>query len=631
MCGISGIFAFNEIGRVHMVNLASATTALAHRGPDAQGLFNDEFVGLGHRRLSIIDLSTAANQPMEDESGRYVLVYNGEIYNYLEIKKSLQNQGVNFTTSGDTEVLLQVLIHEGQAALPKLNGFFAFAFYDKQEQKLLIARDRVGIKPLYYFQDEDKLIFASELKSMMEFGIQKSLDHTALFTYLQLNYLPAPFSMIEGVKKLMPGQLLVVKKKELSVQQWYQLPHPHTKPWSGTYEEACSKLRELLTQSVHDRLVADVPLGTFLSGGIDSSIISTLAARETSQLHTFSIGYADNAYFDETKYAQLVADKIKSEHTVFSLSTEDLYGYLHQMLNSLSEPFADSSSLPVYALSQLTKQQVTVALSGDGADELFGGYNKHAGIHRLMRKGLKEKAVVSLSKIWDFMPKSRNNPITDRFRQLKRFADTAKLSFAEQYWFLASLSTEEQAARLMHDRSLENLSTERFEDWKQALLADMNTADLNTFLQRDMQLVLQGDMLPKVDLMSMAHALEVRVPFLDYRVIDFAFSLPTHYKVNGTMKKRILQDAFRADLPAELYKRPKHGFEVPLLNWLRKGLWKEITGDWLQPDYLEEQGVFDPEQVTLLLKKLQSNNPEDSHAQVWALIVFQQWWKNYLS
>lgn len=631
MCGIAGIFAFNELGRFNLVNLSAATLALAHRGPDAQGLWDEEYVGLGHRRLSIIDLSTAANQPMLDASERYVLVYNGEIYNYRSLRQQLENKGVHFKTDSDTEVLLQLLIHEGAAALSKLNGFFAFAFYDRAEKEMLIARDRYGIKPLYYLHDENKILFGSELKSLIAFGIEKKTDTTSLFTYLQINYLPAPMSMLEGIEKLMPGHYLKIRKKEVTMVKWYSVPYPHNKPFAGSYDDAQQQLRRLLTQSVQNRMVADVPLGTFLSGGIDSSIISTLAAKEVDQLHTFSIGYSDNKFFDETYYAELVAKKIGSRHHVFSLKTQDLYDHLHAMLDSLSEPFADSSSLPVYMLSRLTKEKVTVSLSGDGADELFGGYNKHAALYRLMHTGLKEKAVLNASWLWNLIPKSRNNPMGNLVRQLKRFCDAYQLSFAEQYWFLASLTSEQQAARLMHNNQLGEWEPVAFHEWKGMLLSGLKNTTINAALKADIELVLQGDMLPKVDLMSMTHALEVRVPFLDYNVVDFAFSLPAEFKVSNGGKKRILQDAFRNELPKELYNRPKHGFEVPLLDWLRKGLWREINDNWLNKDFLKDQGIFDYTEVTLLLKKLQSGNPEDSHAQLWALIVFQQWWKNYCS
>lgn len=630
MCGITGIFTFNEVGRFNLPNLSRATQALEHRGPDNQGLYVDEFVGLGHRRLSIIDLSTDANQPFQSADERYQLIFNGEIYNYRLLRKNLEANGVSFRTESDTEVLLQTLIHKGAEGINDLNGFFAFAFYDKQKQEMLVARDRYGIKPLYFLQDEDRFLFASELKSLLTYGLEKELDAKALYSYLQLNYIPAPFSIIEGIHKLEPGHFLSIRKKEVLKEAYYELPNEDKNPFKGTYEQAQETLKQLLDQAVERRMVADVPLGTFLSGGIDSSIISTIAAKKVEKLHTFSIGYTDNPFFDETQYAEKVAKQIGSEHQVFKLSTHDLYSHLHSLLDHFSEPFADSSALAVYVLSKETRQRVTVALSGDGADELFGGYNKHAALSRLLNPGIKERMVNTLHPLWKSLPKSRNSKIGNLARQLDRFAEASKLDFDEQYWHLASLQTEENASQLLADKLLEQLDFAAFSQWKNQLLSPLQKPGLNNALWLDQQFVLAGDMLPKVDLMSMAHALEVRVPFLDHELVAFANSLPDSFKVGNGLKKRVLQDAYRNELPAALYNRPKHGFEVPLLDWLRKELKPEIENTWLNDDFIVEQDVFQLEGIQQLKKKLFSGDPGDSHAHVWALISFQQWWKNFM-
>lgn len=630
MCGITGIFAFNEIGRFNLPNLSLATEELAHRGPDHQNIYVDDFVGLGHRRLSILDLSSAGNQPMSAHDGRYQIIFNGEIFNFKELRQELTSAGISFKTDCDTEVLLQMLILYGEKALERLNGFFAFAFYDVQKQEMLLARDRYGIKPLYYFEDEDRFIFGSELKAILKFGLEKKVDANALYTYLQLNYLPAPLSMVQGVKKLMPGTLALVKKKSVVIKSWYNLAATFNHRFEGSYEQAKEKLAHLMHQSIKRRLVADVPLGTFLSGGVDSSIISALVAQKTEHLHTFSIGYKGHSFFDETEYANAVAKHIGSEHQVFQLSLDDLYGYLPKMLSQFSEPFADSSALPVYALSELTKQKVTVALSGDGADELFGGYNKHAALYRLWHPGLKEKLVGSMGFLWDLLPKSRNNPLANTARQLSKFASASQLDYKEQVWLLASLQSARATTDLLSDDILSTIDFEAFDLWKEGILEHMTKPSLNQALQLDQQLVLQGDMLYKVDSMSMAHALEVRVPFLDHELVAFANSLPENFKVNGKMKKRILQDTFRNQLPAKIYNRPKHGFEVPLLNWLQNQLKPEINNKWLNEDFIESQGCFDPAGITKLKKQLFSSNPGDSHAHVWAIICFQDWWQRFM-
>lgn len=379
MCGIAGIYSFKHQSEDYKSALEHASNCLIHRGPDAGNTFFDDTVGLAHRRLIIIDLSQVANQPMHDESLRYSIIFNGEIFNFQELKKSLQQKGVSFFSHSDTEVLLKLLIHEGLSALNKLNGFFAFAFYDNHEKSLLLARNRYGIKPLLYYKDDDKFIFASEMKALLSFSIPRTLDYDSLFEYLQFNYIPAPFTALKNVRKLSPGNYILIKNNSYVGKPYYSIPHLKLHEGdSKTYEDSQKELATLMDNAVKMRLIADVPLGAFLSGGIDSSIVVALASRHTAHLSTFSIGYKDEPFFDETSYAQLVAKKFKTNHHVFSLTTGDLYEHLWEVLNHLDEPFADSSALPVYILSKKTKPFITAALSGDGADELFGGYNKRA-------------------------------------------------------------------------------------------------------------------------------------------------------------------------------------------------------------------------------------------------------------
>ena len=572
MCGITGLYAFNELGRFHMIKLAAATDALQSRGPDVGAHDLLDRVGLGHRRLSVIDTSREGSQPMQDATGRYTIVFNGEIYNYQELRQRLDGQGITFSSQTDTEVLLYWFIHHGIEGLSDLNGFFSFALYDTQEERLWLARDRFGIKPLLYYHDEDKFFFASEMKALLAYGIEKKLDYTSLYHYLQLNYIPAPHSIFQGVHKLLPGQYLEVAKsneERVQVGTYYQLTPDTTdqRIASLSYEAQQQRLRELLDQSVQRRLVADVPLGSFLSGGIDSSVITGLARQHVSSFNTFSIGYRDEPFFDETRYAKLVAQKFETNHTVFSLTNDDLYRHLHDALNYLSEPFADSSALPVYILSKETKQRVTVALSGDGADELFSGYQKHMAAYRAMHPGWVENLVKQGLPVWEKLPQSRSGWLANKARQLQRFGEGMQLNPKERYWQWATFLSAEKATRLLSNDSLEHLAFEKADarqaKWVEGISDEHE--NINQWLLADTQLVLPNDMLTKVDLMSMANGLEVRVPFLDHEVVEFAFQLPESSKINRQMKKRIVQDAFRDMLPKELYKRPKHGFEVPLL------------------------------------------------------------------
>lgn len=641
MCGIVGIVSSNE---KELSKIATATRTLSKRGPDNRSTAKFDNLSLGHARLSIIDTSKEANQPFTDSKGRYSIIFNGEIYNYLELKEELIADGVSFVTNSDTEVLLNLYIKYGEECLGKLNGFFAFAVYDQKKDSLFVARDRMGIKPLLYYFDKEQFIFSSELKAILTFNIKKEIDKASLFNYLQFNYIPTHNSILKNVKKLKPGHYIFIKninklEEEIKEQLYYEIPF-NTEATIQTnafnYDKSKEMLKNLLDDAVQKRLVSDVPVGTFLSGGVDSSIISLLAKRHKPDLQTFSIGYKDEPFFDETKYANAVAKKIGSNHQVFSLSNDDLYENLNDILDYIDEPFADSSAIAVYLLSKYTKEHVTVALSGDGADEMFSGYNKHMAEFKSRNPGLKESIVKMGHPLWRNLPKSRNSKFTNINRQLYKFSLGAKLTNKSRYWKWASIINEEKANYLLKEELIFNpqrLSDTAFEykKRKEELLKNIRRdGDINDVLYTDMKMVLTNDMLRKVDAMSMANSLEVRTPFLDHRLVNFAFSLPVAFKINTDMKKKILQDTFRDDLPEEIYKRPKHGFEVPLLGWFQNELRSTIENDLLDDDFIKEQGIFNVAATKELKQQLFSNNPEDAQATIWALIVFNTWWKKYL-
>jgi len=623
MCGITGVYAFNEIGRFSLINLHGANEALAHRGPDAARLFDENRTGLAHRRLSIIDLSSDANQPMTDASGRYTIVFNGEIYNYQALRQDLIGKGVNFNSASDTEVLLYLYIHEKEKALDKLHGFFAFAVYDNAEDTLFIARDRLGIKPLWYYIDEDRFLFASEMNALFAYGIPKVIDFTSVYQYFQLHYVPAPHAIFKNVFKLEQGHYLTVKKRDVQIKKFYAPPtSPLPEYQNLSYEQAQKKLLQLLEESVQERLIADVPLGAFLSGGIDSSAIVALASRHTKHLNTFSIGYADEPFFDETKYANLVAQKFGTNHSVFRLTNDDLFEAVFDMLDFFGEPFADSSALPVYILSQRTRKKVTVALSGDGSDELFAGYNKYLGEYKAREGGFLANLLKNNLALLEKLPRSRSGYFSNKIRQLHRFAESMHKSPQERYWYLSSFMDESNLQKMfVIDGNIDN----SYQNRKQEILQHIQNKDFNEVLHADVQSLLPNDMLHKVDSMSMANALEVRVPFLAHQVVNFAFSLPASYKIDGKMKKKIVQDAFRDILPSELYNRPKHGFDVPL----SKGF-KTVLKPWIEKmldnEFVVEQKVFNPQYIKQLKKSIfETNNFDQNH--VWAVLAFQHWWK----
>ncbi len=617
MCGIVGYKLFNGVSKSQKEDLSNAISKLGQRGPDSSGIYFYNQVGIAQTRLSIIDPSEKGNQPMSDSTGRYTLIFNGEIYNYKELSHLVANHQLKSTS--DTEVLMYLLINEGINCLEKLNGFFALAFYDKEEDSLLIARDRMGIKPLLYYQDEEKLVFASEMKALFSFSISKKINSEALYWYLKLNYIPGSLALIEGVKKLEPGHYISVKDQRIEKSSFVN--NDDQDQSNIEFESAKNSLVERLEESVKYRLISDVPLGSFLSGGLDSSAIVALASRHHSNLSTFSIGYRDHKFFDETNYAELVAEKFQTNHTTFSLTNDDLLEDLTDIINYIDEPFADSSAIPTYILSKHTRKHVKVALSGDGADELFGGYYKHQALNDSLENSLKGSLLKFLNPLIAQLPQSRSGSWTNLIRRANKYGKMMKMSDHERYWFLASIVND--PSHLL----LKGVGFERIQSLKNLFLS--NDPDFNQYLDADLAMLLPGDMLTKVDLMSMANSLEVRVPFLDKNVVSFARSLPAHFKMNGRQRKRIVHEAFKDILPSELYYRPKKGFEVPLLQWLRTDLLRDLDNSLFNSDFLVHQGFFQAEEVMKLRKKLLSNNPGDVHATIWALYVFQKWYSNY--
>ncbi|MDH5608644.1 MAG: asparagine synthase (glutamine-hydrolyzing) [Cyclobacteriaceae bacterium] len=620
MCGITGVLSYGQLREEDLGRLRRATGLLFRRGPDAEGVWSDEKTALGHRRLSVIDPSERGNQPMVDTTGPYVIVYNGEIYNFSFLRNQLEEKGHTFHTTTDTEVVIKAYREWGTSCVEKFNGIFAFAIYNRNDQSLFLARDRFGVKPLLYAFDERGLAFASEMKALIHLTGKRPLDKEGLNLYFQLTYIPAPHTIFEGIKKLLPGHSIYIKEKHHELNCYYRIPY-RSQPRETSFEKAKIKLKEALTRSVRDQLVADVPLGTFLSGGIDSSIISLLAAREVNELNTFSIGYRDHPFFDETSYAELVVERYGTRHHTFRLSNQDLLEHVSEVVDYLDEPFADSSALPVFILSRLTRQHVTVALSGDGADELFSGYNKHPAWIAAGQSGPANRMIKQVAPFVKAIPGSRDGWIGNKIRQVGKYAQIVGKGPADRYWHLASFGSFPLRSALLRE---DFLTRPDGSPWTNGL----NT-DFNTVLEADMHLILPGDMLHKVDMMSMANALEVRVPFLDHRVVDMAFDMPVSYKIQGDNRKRILREAFKDDLPESLFRRGKHGFEVPLLDWFRKEWKGELDQVVFNRKLVEEQGIFQWEGVAHVREKVFSKNPGDAAIHTWQLYVFQKWWSKY--
>lgn len=624
MCGIAGAFTYagSDAGCVERVR--TALTCLAHRGPDDEGLYQMGRCVLGQRRLSIIDTSSAGHQPFTDDGGRYTITFNGEVFNYQELRAALEAQGHSFRSHSDTEVALRLYALKGPAFLHDLNGFFALAIHDKDTDDLFLARDRFGVKPLLYAEHEGHLLFASELRALMAMDVTRNVDGTSIHQYFDLQFVPAPDSALSGVRKLVPGECATVNAHGIRTERWYDLPKAARR--ARPPHDVKSELYSLLDDAVKLRLIADVPVGTFLSGGLDSSIVSALAKRHHADLRTFSIGFPEEPYFDETEHAERTAAHIGSTHTTFKLTRDDLAEAYPRFLASIDEPFADSSALPSFVLCERTKRHVTVALSGDGADEVFGGYRKHQAELRMRAPGLAERMVSMLGPLWSAMPRSRNNTLSDTARKLRRFSELAGRDAAERWWHLAAQGAEAREQRLLQLPFNADVFSER----KNALVRSLGSSgDMNEFLLADMQSVLPDNMLHKVDLTSMAHALEVRTPFLDRRIVELAFSLPSQKKFVRGHGKQLLRETFGHLLPTSTNARRKQGFDVPLRS-LFLGPLAPLVAELTTGDLLRSAGV-DPAKAEAVKARLSSSDPDESQATVHALLVYVSWWKRWMA
>lgn len=622
MCGIAGIVRFNEHSdSFDKESVGLAIKNISKRGPDYQSVYQKDKFCFGHARLSIIETSALSNQPMADVSGRYVITYNGELYNFKSLRKELESLGATFNTQSDTEVLLNAYIYFGINCLQKFNGFFAFAIYDTQDDILFAARDRMGIKPFYYQADEKSFAFASELKALHPISKNWNLDYEAMRLYFELTYVPAPLSMISGIKKLIPGEFVLIKNGQTEIKKYFELTPQTT--CNDDFNAASTKVKEHLTRSVSMRMLADVPLGTFLSGGIDSSVISMLASRQKSSLETFSLGFKDLPWFDESKYAQSVANHIGSRHHEIMVSENELCSHLGVMLETIDEPFADSSALAVFALSKETSNHVKVALSGDGADELFAGYNKHRALLRSENWAVGNIFLETTSPFFNLFKSSRDGAWNNRFRKLQKYTSMLSLPLNQRYWVLAAWTNEERVNDLL-------INNNAISNFKKEFLESIEKCELNQLLLADLSLVLPNDMLTKVDRMSMAHGLEVRTPFLDHELVQYVNELPFSYKANLNQGKLLLRKAFENDLPSVIFSRTKKGFEIPVERWLKNSLQDELNAH-TNNEFINKQGIFNPIEIDNLKRQLHSKNSAQSATTLWSLLVFQSWWKNYFS
>jgi asparagine synthase (glutamine-hydrolysing) len=619
MCGICGVVAAEREGAPDLEAVARMSGRLVHRGPDDDGLFHEGPVALAARRLSIIDLDHG-HQPIENEDRSAVVVQNGEIYNYRELKRELEGRGHSFATDCDTEVLVHLYEEHGDEFVERLRGMFAIALWDKRRRRLLLARDRFGIKPLYYREAGGGLAFASELKAMLELpGFSREIDPRAVSAYLAFNSIPAPLTIFTEARKLPPGHLLTWEGGEVRRRRFAR-PGPVSDAdlRRGPMDELAAELREVLDDSVRAHLVADVPVGVLLSGGVDSGALAALAAAHTGEpVRTFSIGF-EEAGFDELTRARLVAERYGTDHHELVLRP-DAVELLPRLVEAFDEPFGDSSALPTYIVSELAAGEVKTALSGEGGDELFGGYYTYVADLLARRVGRLAPLARPLA---EALP-SRHDRVGFDYKA-KRFARAAALPPLERHHGWKEIFSAETRAGLAgaHAPAWDPLELyrERYAETEGAEpLARMQDLDLGIYMV--------DDLLVKTDRLSMAHSLELRVPFLDPKVAEFAFSLPTKMKVRGFEKKRLLRRALEPLLPREIVHGRKQGFSIPIAAWLRGPL-EPFAREVLAPGAVERQGLLDPTAVSPLLDRHVSGR-EDLSRQIWGLMALTLWFDRY--
>jgi len=627
MCGIAGFTGFNGMLPAASEVVGEMCEVLTPRGPDGHGAFVDDSVALGHRRLSIIDIAGGA-QPMETADGRFRITYNGEVYNYIELREELEAKGHSFATHSDTEVVLRQYMEDGVDCLKRFNGMFSFAIWDRDEGRLFLARDRMGIKPLHYACVNGELAFASEIKALLKHpGVSRDIDPLSLSKFLAFSYIPAPHTMFRNIRKLEPGTFLLFSKNGLTKEVYWDIPLDDN-PISGMARGECEEdIRNLLRDSVKKRLRSDVPVGVFLSGGVDSSAITAFAAEATSgTLHTFSVGFEEASY-DESPYAKQVAELFSTEHHHEILSEKTAVEMIPTVMGILDEPFGDPSILPTYLLSKFTSQHVKVALGGDGGDELFAGYPAFA-CHKITERlsilptGVRDRIMGWAKKI----PVSHSYASTGYL--LQQFFKGVGISPEVRFFlWLGAFGNDRRRQILGADLRGQLARANPYEDIINYVGQSGLVSDFERLLYLCAKLYMQDGILVKVDRASMANSLEVRTPFLDHDFVSYVSRLPSSYKLRGLKSKFILKRAMQPILPKNIVHRQKAGFSIPVAKWMKNDL-REMMEDLCTPASLSRDGLLDPVQVRFLLDEHYENR-RDNRKEIWPLFAFLTWREQY--
>lgn len=631
MCGIAGILEFNRQRPVDRSALERMTRSLAHRGPDGEGFYVGEGIGLGHRRLSIIDLAAGA-QPLANEDRTVWTICNGEIYNYVELRETLIRKGHRFRTGSDCEVIVHQYEEEGLDCLTALRGMFSLALWDEKRRRLLLARDRFGKKPLWMASLPDRLLFASEMQGLLsEPSLQRALDPAALDEYLTCGYIRSPRSILRSVSKVPPAHWITwTERQGLRSQRYWRLSYQPKLQISEP--EAVERFRQLFREAVAIRLRSDVPVGAFLSGGLDSSsVVATMAQLSSRPIRTFSIGFTD-ADYSELKFARAVAERFHTQHQEFLVRPEAT-AILPELVRNYGEPFGDSSCLPTYYLSRETRRHVTVALNGDGGDELFGGYFRYLGAGQAfwadrLPAAFTRRVAALLRRL---AGRGSDRPTRNPLQMLNRFFEGVALYPDRRTRYLRWMSafapteldclyTPEFRRQLPQTRSWDALLT--LPEWQ------ASSSAVEQCMALDVATYLPEDLLVKVDIASMTHALEIRSPLLDHRLAEFVAALPLEYKLQGRATKRLLRKAMQPSLPPQTLRRSKMGFGIPLARWLRGELNPWMRSLLLEGPFLK-RGIFDPQAVRRLVEAHESGRA-DHRFRLWNLLLLELWYREFM-
>ncbi len=627
MCGITGFYQNRKLADKSV--LKKMNDRITHRGPDDEGFFFNGKAGLAARRLSIIDLKTG-HQPLSSYSGKCHITYNGEVYNFAELRKDLISMGYKFRTQTDTEVIVNLYEEFGTDFVTRLRGMFAIGIYDSRKERLILARDHTGIKPLYYtfLPGKECLVFGSEIKAILEYpDIKREVSRDALDFFLTLEYIPAPFSIFRGIKKLRPGHVLVYENNRIKTSKYWEVKK---RDIPKTISEQKEVFHSLLEESVKMRMISDVPLGAFLSGGIDSSsIVSVMSKLSKDPIKTFSIGFEEKSY-SELQYSEVISKKFGTDHYTKNLSP-DIEKLVLFLSDFLDEPLGDFSNFPTYLVSKTAREKVTVVLSGDGGDEIFGGYEhyiaqKIAGLIDKFPLRMMHKALSRMT--WLFPPSELKKGFVNR---IKRFSEGLENDYRNRHFRWMIFLSDLQKSNLYSDRMLkEEYNSELFsrDPISEYFNLSENFKGINRDLYLDLKTYLVDNILVKVDRMSMATSLEARVPLLDHKMVEFAFSLPPGLKLKGKTTKYFFKEAMRGILPDSIIDRRKEGFSIPIKNWLKKDL-KDLMLEYLSEKRVKEGDFFNYKYVEKMINEHLNNRQNHAH-RLWSLILFNIWREKFL-